>query len=269
MPATEGIARMSPLFDHEDWSRSGGADVPLPSFLRDDPLDIPGPSDVRLTFEPQGPTYHDVARETWPSQPTYSAATSPAYSSAYAPPSGYGYALPAAPAPAYPGSPASFSTYADHAPDPAPSPEWDPLFDPWPAPGEARSGSPGGSETGWPLPVQSGRDQLPPEHPSGPLPRTPDPSDYDVTLTGALGYADLGFRDGQWFSLGGVEPRPISTRDALRAHPALGGPIVQVVCWWMRENPLNPRALDIATELALAVGELSREAARLVRGTAR
>jgi hypothetical protein len=62
--------------------------------------------------------------------------------------------------------------------------------------------------------------------------------------------------------LGRSVSRPISTRDALRTHAALGGPIVQVVCWWMREHPTDPRALDIATELAFAVGELSREACR-------
>jgi hypothetical protein len=205
---------MSPLFDDHDWSRTSVPDVPLPSFLRDDRSDAPGPSDVSLTFQSQGPSYRDIT-------PTTSA----------------------------PGS----------APEPAsyrsPAADWDPLVDPWP------------------LPTQAGVDALSSEHPSGPLPRTlgdyeptmDTGSDYDVTLNGALGYADLGFRAGQWFSLVGSVPRPISTGDALRARPELGGPIVQVACWWMREHPTDPRALDIATELAFAVGEFSREASRSLR----
>jgi len=159
-------------------------------------------------------------------------------------------AQPAHSAPAVPGHP-----YAEPARHSSPARDWDPLFDPWP------------------LPAQPGAAELSSDHPSGPLPLTPGTdraaigsgSEYDVTLTGALGSADLGFRAGWWFSLGPSVARPISTRDALRAHPTLGGPIVQVVCWWMREHPTDPRALDIATELAFAVGELSRGASRSLR----
>jgi hypothetical protein len=301
---------MSPLFDNEDWSRSGGPDVPLPSFLRDDPADIPGPADVSFAFQVQGPSYNRIAppsraaRSEHPAGHTYAmpatrtphrfpagADVGPAYQDAVDSAPAYPgstypaatYTAPAYTAPTYAGPSYAGPSYAEpHHAEPAygepfapagpgldapASSVWDPLFDPWPPPGSLST-----SDAGWPLPGQPAWDQLPSDHPSGPLPRTPSadwsavpPDDYDVTLPGALGYVELGFHGGRWFSLGGVDPRPISTRDALRAHPELGGPIVQVVCWWMRENATDPRALDLATELALAVGELSREAAGLVR----
>jgi hypothetical protein len=359
---------MSPLFDNDDWSRTGSPDVPLPSFLRDDPPEVPGPSDLALTFQSRGPSFRDIAPTTRAGRPAYSAspaaappyrASAPAapaydpYSVSAAPaPAGLAYdprpaapspaapapaydprpapapAAPAAPAPVYdprpaPAAPAApapaapaqaydshfapapaaraapaydpYSVSAAPAPaydpypapaaaataaaapahDPHPAPtdqasDWDPLFDPWPDLDQSVSGQP--------LPAQPGRAELPSEHPSGPLPRPTgfyggDTSfdggvagtDFDVTLPGALGYADLGFRGGHWFSLGGSLPRRISTRDAVRAYPELGGAIVQVACLWMREHPADPRALDVATELALAVGELARESCRSVR----
>jgi hypothetical protein len=232
---------MSPLFDDEDWPLSGGPDAPLPSFLRRDPVDLPGPSDIGLTFQSRGPTFQGIATTTWSS------------------PSGYGSSREPA------------VELASHT-------EWDPLFDPWP-PATQPASQPASRQSAPArgLPAQPGLDELGSEHPSGPLPRTPAPAEfsaefsaedvsaYDVTLAGALGYADLGFREGQWFVVGGSAPRPVSTRDAIRAHPELGGPIVQVGCWWMRENPHDPRALDVATELAFAVTELAREASRGVR----
>lgn len=121
------------------------------------------------------------------------------------------------------------------------------------------------------------------QHPSGPLPRTgvwpPPPvvpatpaelttpkvyadeipaSVYDVSLTGPLGTIDLGFAGGHWYSLAGDESRPVTTGEAMRSHPELVGQIVQVVSWWMRENPKTDRALDLATELAMAVSEVVR-----------
>ena len=124
------------------------------------------------------------------------------------------------------------------------------------------------------------------EHPSGPLPRhgtwpptsgvpdspaglapslgattpakaVPDAS-YDVTLTGPLGTADLGFTRGQWYSLAGDESRAVAVGDAVWSHPELAGQIVQVACWWMRENPKSDRALDLATEIAMAVSDAVR-----------
>jgi hypothetical protein len=120
------------------------------------------------------------------------------------------------------------------------------------------------------------------QHPSGPLPRTglwppapvvpetpaelthPAPDEvpasvYDVSLTGPLGTVDLGFTGGHWYSLAGDESRPVTTGEAVRSHPELAGQIIQVVCWWMREHPKTDRALDLATELALAVSEVVRE----------
>jgi hypothetical protein len=122
------------------------------------------------------------------------------------------------------------------------------------------------------------------EHPSGPLPRHgnwpptagvpespaaltssefslpkagPD-SAYDVTLTGPLGSPDLGFSAGRWYSLAGEESRPVTVGDAVWSHPELAGQVVQVACWWMRENPKTDRALDLATEIALAVSDAVR-----------
>ena len=122
------------------------------------------------------------------------------------------------------------------------------------------------------------------EHPSGPLPRhgtwppsagvpdspagltrsaatlpkpVPD-SAYDVTLTGPLGSPDLGFTGGRWYSLTGEESRPVAVGDAVWSHPELAGQIVQVACWWMRENPKADRALDLATEVAMAVSDAVR-----------
>jgi hypothetical protein len=129
------------------------------------------------------------------------------------------------------------------------------------------------------------------QHPSGPLPRTgvwpPPPvvpvtpaeltsprvevdevqaSMYDVSLTGPLGTIDLGFAGGHWYSLAGDdEARPITTGEAVRSHPELAGQIVQVVSWWMRENPKTDRALDLATELAMAVSEVVRERSHALR----
>lgn len=121
--------------------------------------------------------------------------------------------------------------------------------------------------------------EMAPEHPSGPLPRhgqwppagpvpdspavltmpkpVPD-SAYDVTLTGPLGTADLGFAAGQWHSIAGEEARRVTVGDAVWSHPELAGQIVQVACWWMRENPKADRALDLATEIAMAVSDAVR-----------
>ena len=49
-------------------------------------------------------------------------------------------------------------------------------------------------------------------------------------------------------------------RSAIILCPHAAGSIVQIVCWWMRENTQTSRALDLATELALCVGELARKA---------
>lgn len=81
---------------------------------------------------------------------------------------------------------------------------------------------------------------------------------YNVVLPDALGNPLLGFRDGRWFFLASGSATPLTVHAALKRHPDAAGTIVQVICWWMREHHRNERALDLATELALAVGELTR-----------
>jgi len=283
---------MSRLFDDDDWPVPAGPDVPVPSFLRDDSAGLRGPSDLSLTFQSRGPCFEGVTRTTWSSQaadPAYR--PEPAYTpeSAYRPEAAYRPESAHRPEPSYDPEPAYTSEPA-YRPEPSYDPEpgyppehsfgrapepggvrssppaWDPLFDPWPP--VDHTAPVAVAQAPRALPTQPWAAELASEHPSGPLPRTPPPSGftadagpsaYDVTLTGALGYADLGFRDGRWYALGS-RPRSVSTRDALRAHPELGGPIVQVVCWWMRQNPCDARALDAATELAFAVAEVARQA---------
>lgn len=117
------------------------------------------------------------------------------------------------------------------------------------------------------------------EHPSGPLPRAgvwpptggvpespaalaaldaPVARRYDVTLMGPLGAPEFGFGGGQWYSLAGENAREVAVAEAISAHPDKAGQIVQLACWWLREQPQTARALDLATELAMAVSELAR-----------
>ena len=83
---------------------------------------------------------------------------------------------------------------------------------------------------------------------------------YQVVLPDSVGQAAVGFRDGVWFRLNSGTAHPVPIRSAIILCPHAAGSIVQIVCWWMRENPRTPRALDLATELALTVGELARKA---------
>jgi hypothetical protein len=115
------------------------------------------------------------------------------------------------------------------------------------------------------------------EHPSGPLPRAgvwppvgAVPSSpaaletvgtaphFDVTLMGPLGEPEFGFAHGQWYSLAGETAREVTVGEAIVAHPDKAGPIVQLACWYLREKPSTARALDLATELAMAVSDLAR-----------
>jgi hypothetical protein len=75
-----------------------------------------------------------------------------------------------------------------------------------------------------------------------------------------VGQAALGFREGVWFRVNAGAPRPVPIRSAIILCPHAAGSIVQIACWWMRENARTSRALDLATELALCVGELARKA---------
>jgi hypothetical protein len=96
------------------------------------------------------------------------------------------------------------------------------------------------------------------EEPLAAAPLSVDPQDYDVVLPGPLGDLEIAFRDANWYSLSSHAPRPLRIRDVLASHPQHAGTIVQVVCWWMRENSGSERALDLATELALAVADFAR-----------
>jgi|GEM_PF-6342706 len=114
-----------------------------------------------------------------------------------------------------------------------------------------------------------------PDHPSGPLPQAgplpvaaevpespggwlspleADPAPFDATLTGPLGLPELGFRGGRWYTLG-EQGRAITVREAMRLHPDLSARITQLVCWWMRRQPMSDRAVDLAFELATAVAD--------------
>jgi hypothetical protein len=83
---------------------------------------------------------------------------------------------------------------------------------------------------------------------------------FQVVLPDGVGQATVGFRDGVWYRLNSGAPHPVPIRSAIILVPHAAGSIVQIACWWMRENTRSPRALDLATELALTVGELARKA---------
>jgi hypothetical protein len=84
--------------------------------------------------------------------------------------------------------------------------------------------------------------------------------EYDVVYDDADGYPLLGFFDGQWYDVTSPDPQPVNVRHAISLDPAWAGAVVQTVCMWMRSNPHHDRAFELATELALTVGELARVA---------
>lgn len=104
-----------------------------------------------------------------------------------------------------------------------------------------------------------------PRPPDGPLalePARPSDADrpFDVVLPDALGHPSLGFREGIWFRVGpGHPPQRIGARTAILGHPDAAGPIVQIMCWWMREHPGHGQSVDLSTELALLVAEMTRD----------
>lgn len=83
---------------------------------------------------------------------------------------------------------------------------------------------------------------------------------YEVVYDDSEGYPLLAFSDGQWYDVTSAAPRTVTIRHALRLDPAWAGAVVQTVCMWMRSNPNHDRSFELATELALAVGELARNA---------
>jgi hypothetical protein len=84
--------------------------------------------------------------------------------------------------------------------------------------------------------------------------------EYDVVYDDADGYPLLAFAEGQWYDVTSSTPRAVPVRYALRRDPAWSGAVVQTVCLWMRGHPHHERSLELATELALVVGELARHA---------
>ena len=84
--------------------------------------------------------------------------------------------------------------------------------------------------------------------------------EYEVVYDDAEGYPLLAFAEGQWYDVTSFTPRPVSVRHALRRDAAWSGAVVQTVCLWMRGHPNHERSFELATELALAVGELARHA---------
>jgi hypothetical protein len=94
------------------------------------------------------------------------------------------------------------------------------------------------------------------EEPAPPVPA------FEVVYEDEHGRPLIAFDAGQWYDVtdmsSGARPRAISVRQALRRDPAWSGAVVQALCSWMRRNPGSERSFDLATELALAVGELVR-----------
>jgi hypothetical protein len=84
--------------------------------------------------------------------------------------------------------------------------------------------------------------------------------EYEVVYDDADGYPLLAFAEGQWYDVTSFTPRQVSVRFALRRDAAWSGAVVQTVCLWMRGHPHHERSFELATELALAVGELARHA---------
>lgn len=82
---------------------------------------------------------------------------------------------------------------------------------------------------------------------------------YEVVYDDADGRPLLAFSEGQWYDISSYHPHPIAVRSALRRDPSWAGAVVQTVCLWMRSHPNDERSFDLATELALAVGELARQ----------
>ncbi|WP_129668879.1 hypothetical protein [Phytoactinopolyspora endophytica] len=105
--------------------------------------------------------------------------------------------------------------------------------------------------------------KLPEQPPARGRSHTPSPlhQQYEVVYEDGMGNPLLAFSDGQWWDIASSSPRPVSVRFALRRDPAWSGAVVQTVCLWMRSHPEDERSFDLATELALAVGELARQRA--------
>ena len=213
-----------------------------------DPFGGHGP-DFDAYGEPPGADYHPSPIPAAPLPPAapavlpaartgvpYAAAPSPA--PAYVP-------APVSPPMGYAAAPSTAPSFGDYSPDLAPS---HPGYPPAPYTNGSLAAAPSYPEH-HDVPAY---DSLLPE------PRQPD-SQFDVVLPDPAGNPMLAFKHGQWFKLGagGITSSPITVRSAVLEYSDMAGSVVQILCWWMRENSRRERSLDIATELALAVTELT------------
>jgi hypothetical protein len=210
---------------------------------------------------------YDAYRE--PPGTDYHTSTIPAAPAAHAMPA----VLPAARANVpYAGSAAAPSPAPAYVPPPVSPPSGYPAVPPTaPAYGDYSSG-PGAGPHGYAsAPYTNGSLAAAPSFPEAhevpsydsllPEPRQAD-SQFDVVLPDSAGDPMLAFKNGQWFKLGagGITSSPITVRSAVLEYSDMAGSVVQILCWWMRENSRRERSLDIATELALAVTELTHMA---------
>jgi len=240
-------------------SRASGPRIPAPyesvvaHEYDGDPFGGHGPG-FEAYREPAGADYHPspipaapvphAAPAVLPAARTgvpYGGSAAPSPAPAYVP-------APASPPMGYAAAPPTAPSFGDYAPGPAPS---HPGYAPAPYTNGALAAAPSYSE---PHDVPS-YDSLLPE------PRQPD-SQFDVVLPDQAGEPMLAFKNGQWFKLGagGITSSPITVRSAVLEYSDMAGSVVQILCWWMRENSRRERSLDIATELALAVTELTHMA---------
>jgi hypothetical protein len=210
---------------------------------------------------------YDPYRE--PPGADYHPPTAPAAPAAHAPPAMLPDAGPGVP---YSGSAAAPSPAPAYVPAPASPPLGYPATPSTaPAFGDYSSGLGAGQHGRAPAPYTNGSLAAASSYPEPhdipsydsllPEPRQAD-SQFDVVLPDPAGSPMLAFKNGQWFKLGagGITSSPITVRSAVLEYSDMAGSVVQILCWWMRENSRRERSLDIATELALAVTELTHMA---------
>ena len=230
-----------------------------------DPYREPPGADYHPSTVPAAPAAHAppaMPPAARPNVPYSGSAAAPSPAPAYvpapaSPPSGY--AAAPSPAPAYVPAPASPPSGYAAAPSTAP------------AFGDYSSGLGAGHHEQAPATYTNGSLAAAPSYPEPhdipsydsllPEPRQAD-SQFDVVLPDPAGSPMLAFKNGQWFKLGagGITSSPITVRSAVLEYSDMAGSVVQILCWWMRENSRRERSLDIATELALAVTELTHMA---------
>lgn len=66
---------------------------------------------------------------------------------------------------------------------------------------------------------------------------------FQVVLPDSVGQATIGFRDGVWYRLNSGAPHGVPIRSAIILCPHAAGSIVQIACWWMRENARDRKSV--------------------------